>query len=48
MEPKRRVLSLFLSFLEINDLEKILGGWRKVLLCISIEAVEGTVMVLWE
>lgn len=43
MEPERRVLSLFLSFLEINDLEKNTGGWREVLLCISIGVIEGTV-----
>lgn len=48
MEPKRRVLSLFLSLLEINYLEKKLGGWREVLLCISIEVIEGTGTVLWE
>lgn len=48
MEPKRKGLSLFLSFLEMSDLEKILGGQREVPLCISIEATQGTGTVLWE
>ena len=48
MEQKRRVLSLLLSFLEINYLEKILWGWKEVLWCISMEIIEGAGMVLWE